>query len=183
VNIGINGFGRIGRLILRSALTDKKNLVNVKAINNVSSLDYMIYKIKYDTMHGTYTGKITKTDDGIEVDGHRIKVFADKDAAALKWGDAGVDYVAECTGIYTTKEKAGLHLKGGAKKVIISAPPKDDTPLYVMGVNHHEYKSDQNVVSNASCTTNGLAPIVKVLNDNWGIKEGLMTTIHAMTIN
>jgi glyceraldehyde 3-phosphate dehydrogenase len=134
-------------------------------------------------MLGTFPGTISKWEKGIEVNGHKIRVFAQKDASLIPWGEEGVEYIAECTGAYTTKEKAGQHLKGGAKKVIISAPPKDDVPLYVMGVNHNEYKSEYDVVSNASCTTNCLAPVAKIINDNWGITQGLMTTIHAMTIN
>lgn len=122
-------------------------------------------------------------DQGLVINGQKVRVFSERDASQIKWGDVGADYICESTGAYTKKENASLHLKGGAKKVIISAPPKDDVPIYVMGVNHQEYKSDQHVVSNASCTTNGLAPVVKVLNDTWGITEGLMTTVHAMTIN
>lgn len=121
--------------------------------------------------------------DGIEVNGHKIKVFSEKDPTQIKWSEAGVDYVCESSGAFTSKEKAGFHLKGGAKKSIISAPPKDDVPIFVMGVNHKNYKSDMSVVSNASCTTNCLAPVAKVIHDNWGIAEGLMTTIHAVTIN
>jgi len=132
---------------------------------------------------GRFQGEIKKVDGGIEVDGHKIRVYQEKDASQIKWADAGVDYVGECSGAFTSKEKAGLHLKGGAKKAIISAPPKDDVPIYVVGVNHNEYKQDQNVVSNASCTTNCLAPVAKVIHDNWGIAEGLMTTVHAVTIN
>lgn len=124
-----------------------------------------------------------KTDDGIEVNGQRIKVFKEKDASQLKWGAAGADYIAECTGVYLTKDAASAHIKGGAKKVLLSAPPKDDSPIFVVGVNHHEYKPDMTIVSNASCTTNCLAPVAKILNDNWKIEEGLMTTVHAVTIN
>jgi glyceraldehyde 3-phosphate dehydrogenase len=132
---------------------------------------------------GRFPGTVEKYEHGIVVNGHKIRVFGEKDASAIKWGDVGADYIAEATGAYTAKEKAALHLKGGAKKVIISAPPKDDVPIYVVGVNHNDYKPDQQVVSNASCTTNCLAPVAKVLHDNYGIVEGLMTTVHAMTIN
>jgi glyceraldehyde 3-phosphate dehydrogenase len=135
------------------------------------------------TNTGTFPLKIQKIQNGLEINGNKIRVFAQRDASLIPWSEEGVEYIAECTGAYTTKEKAGLHLKGGAKKVIISAPPKDDVPLFVMGVNNTEYKSEYNIVSNASCTTNCLAPIAKIIHDNWGIKEGLMTTIHAMTIN
>jgi glyceraldehyde 3-phosphate dehydrogenase len=143
----------------------------------------MVCFANYYLITGTYQGKISKTADGIEIDGHKIKVFSNRDVTALKWGDAGAEYIAECTGAFTSQENAGKHLQGGAKKVIISAPPKDNVPIYVMGVNHTEYQKDQTVVSNASCTTNCLAPVAKVLNDNWGITQGLMTTVHAMTIN
>lgn len=132
---------------------------------------------------GRFNGDIKKVEGGIEIDGHKVRVFQEKDASLIKWGEAGADYIGECSGAYTNKEKASLHLKGGAKKVIISAPPKDDAPIYVMGVNHTEYMSEQTVVSNASCTTNCLAPVAKVINDNYGISEGLMTTVHAVTIN
>ena len=124
-----------------------------------------------------------KVDGGIEVNGHKIKVYAEKDPTAIKWGAAGADYICESTGVFLSKDKGELHLKGGAKKVVLSAPPKDDVPIFVMGVNHNEYKKELNVVSNASCTTNCLAPIAKVLNDTWGIQEGLMTTVHAVTVN
>lgn len=135
-------------------------------------------------MHiGRFQGDIKKVDGGIEVNGHKVRVFAEKDASQIKWSDAGADYICESTGVYTKKDNAALHLKGGAKKAIISAPPKDDVPIFVVGVNHHEYTSDMNVVSNASCTTNCLAPVAKVIHDNWGIAEGLMTTVHAVTIN
>lgn len=132
---------------------------------------------------GRYQGTVKKVDGGIDVNGHKVRLYNEKDPAAIKWGDAGADYICESTGVFLSQEKAANHLKGGAKKVVISAPPKDDVPIYVMGVNHTEYKANQTVVSNASCTTNCLAPIAKVLNDNWGIEEGLMTTVHAVTIN
>lgn len=132
---------------------------------------------------GRFNGSVKKADGGIEVDGHHIKVFGEKDPSAIKWGTAGADYICESTGVFLTKEGGEHHLKGGAKKVILSAPPKDDVPLFVMGVNHHNYNKDIKVASNASCTTNCLAPIAKILNDTWGISEGLMTTVHAVTIN
>jgi len=191
VRLGINGFGRIGRLTFRAALADKH--AKVMAVNDpFMNLDYLIYLLKYDSVHGkniylhsagTFHGEIKKLDDGIQVDGHKIKVYAEKDASQIKWSEAGADYICESSGAYTKKDQASLHLKSGAKKAIISAPPKDDMPIFVMGVNHNDYKSDMSVVSNASCTTNCLAPVAKVINDNWGIAEGLMTTVHAMTIN
>jgi len=154
------------------------------AINDpFMDLDYLIYLLKYDSVHGQFKGTIEKADGGIKVDGHFVRVFSETDPSKTAWGSVGADYIAECTGVFNNKETAGAHLIGGAKKAIISAPPKDDAPIYVVGVNHHEYRPDQNVVSNASCTTNCLAPIAKVLNDNWKIEEGLMTTIHAVTIN
>lgn len=169
---------------MRAAATDKSNLARVVAINDLNTdLDYLLYLLKYDSVHGTFKGELKTYEHGLVVNGQQIRVFGEKDASAIKWGDAGADYIAEATGAYTAKDKAALHLKGGAKKVIISAPPKDDVPIYVMGVNHNEYKADQHVVSNASCTTNCLAPVAKVLHDNYGIVEGLMTTVHAMTIN
>ena len=128
---------------------------------------------------GRFEGTLEKYEQGLVINGHKVRVFGEKDAAAIKWGDVGADYICESTGVYTAKEKAAAHLKGGAKKVIISAPPKDDVPIYVVGVNHNEYKADQQVVSNASCTTNCLAPVAKVLHDNYGIVEGLMTTVHS----
>lgn len=132
---------------------------------------------------GRFAHDVKKVDGGIEINGQKIAVFKEKDASQLRWGDAGADYVAECSGVYLKKETAEQHIRGGAKKVIMSAPPKDDSPIFVVGVNHLEYTKDLTVVSNASCTTNCLAPVAKILNDNWGIAEGLMTTVHAMTIN
>ena len=132
---------------------------------------------------GRFEPEVMKVEGGISVDGHIVKIYTEKDPSAIKWGESGSDYVCESTGAFTAKEKAAAHLKGGAKKALISAPPKDDVPIFVMGVNHNEYKSDMNVVSNASCTTNCLAPVAKVLHDNWGIAEGLMTTVHAVTMN
>jgi len=146
-------------------------------------LDYLIYLLSYDSVHGRFNGSIKKVEGGIEVNGHKVYVYNEKDPSQIKWDKAGSDYICESTGVFLDKPKADLHLKGGAKKVVISAPPKDDVPIFVMGVNHEEYKKELTVVSNASCTTNCLAPIAKVLNDNWGIAEGLMTTVHAVTIN
>jgi len=179
VNIGINGFGRIGRLVLRAAL--KKGGVSVVAINDpFIDLEYMVYMFKYDSTHGRYQGDV-KTEGGkLVIDGKAIAVFDKRDPAEIPWGTAGATYVVESTGVFTTIEKAGAHLKGGAQKVIISAPSAD-APMFVMGVNHTDYQPSMNIISNASCTTNCLAPMAKVVHDNWGIKEGLMTTVHAYT--
>jgi glyceraldehyde 3-phosphate dehydrogenase len=178
--MGINGFGRIGRLVFRAAMANPE--VEVVAVNDpFMDLEYMVYMLKYDSVHKMYPGTVEKGDKALIVDGKKISIFAEKDPASIPWGTAGADYVCESTGVFCDKPKAGLHLGGGCKKVIISAPPKDDVPMFVCGVNHTEYKSDIQVVSNASCTTNCLAPLVKVVNDKFGIVEGLMTTVHAMT--
>merc|ERR1712168_246738 len=178
VNVGINGFGRIGRLVLRAALA---NGVSVVAINDpFIDLDYMVYMFKYDSTHGRHKGEVHVEDGKLVIDGHSIFVYDKRNPGEIPWSEAGAEYVVESTGVFTTIEKAGAHLKGGAKKVIISAPSAD-APMFVMGVNHTAYTSDINILSNASCTTNCLAPFAKVVNDNWGIKEGLMTTIHAYT--
>jgi len=182
--MGINGFGRIGRLVCRAALANPE--VDVKAINDpFMDLKYMVYQLKYDSVHKSYPGTIaTKEADGKEflvVDGKEIAVFHEKDPGSIPWGSSGAEYVCESTGVFTEKAKAELHLGGGAKKVIISAPPKDAVPIYVVGVNHTEYKTTDTVVSNASCTTNCLAPLTKVVHEKFGIVEGLMTTVHAMT--
>jgi glyceraldehyde 3-phosphate dehydrogenase len=184
VGLGINGFGRIGRLVFRAAAANGE--VFVAAVNDpFMALEYMVYQLQYDSVHGQFKGTIdTKTADGKEfliVNGRSIAVFHEKDPASIPWGASGAAYVCESTGVFTQKEKAELHLKGGAKKVIISAPPKDEVPMYVMGVNHTEYKASDTVVSNASCTTNCLAPLTKVIHENFGLVEGLMTTVHAMT--
>ncbi|GLD96435.1 hypothetical protein PINS_up005124 [Pythium insidiosum] len=180
VQIGINGFGRIGRLVARAALANPET--TVVAINDpFMDLDYLVYLFKYDSTHGPYPGTVEAKDGKLVVDGHVIHIFAERDPASIPWGTAGATYVCESTGVFTTTEKALLHVQGGAKKVIISAPPKDATPMYVMGVNHTKYDGSANVVSNASCTTNCLAPLAKVINDNFGIVEGLMTTVHATT--
>jgi len=184
VNVGVNGFGRIGRLVTRAALKNPK--VSVVGINDpFMSLDYMAYLFKYDSVHGKWGGSV-EVDEGkghLIVDGKTIQVYAEKDPASIPWGDVKDTYVCESTGVFTSKTKCESHLTGGAKKVIISAPPKDDTPMFVMGVNHNEYSPDLSVVSNASCTTNCLAPLAKVINDQFGIVEGLMTTVHAVTAN
>ncbi|MDR2292433.1 MAG: type I glyceraldehyde-3-phosphate dehydrogenase [Prevotellaceae bacterium] len=178
IKIGINGFGRIGRLVFRAALT--KSDIEVVGINDLIDVDYMVYMLKYDTVHGKFNGTVEAKDGKLVVNGHAIRVTAEKDPANLKWDEAGAEYVVESTGLFLTKEKAEAHIKAGAKRVVMSAPSKDDTPMFVMGVNHKEYKG-QTIVSNASCTTNCLAPLAKVINDNFGIIEGLMTTVHATT--
>ena len=180
--IGINGFGRIGRLVCRAAM--KNNNVEVVAINDpFCSLEYMVYQFKHDSVHGTWDGEVSINGNFLRIDGKDIMVFNELKPENIKWNSAGADYICESTGVFRTEEKAKKHLEGGAKKVIISAPPKDNTQMYVMGVNHKDYDGSLNVVSNASCTTNCLAPLVKVIDENFGIKEGLMTTIHAMTAN
>jgi len=179
IKIGINGFGRIGRLVFRAAM--ERNDVEVVGINDLMEVDYIAYQLRYDSVHGKFAGTIAVEDGHLVVNGKKVRVTAEKDPAALKWGEIGADYVVESTGLFLTKEKAELHLKAGAKKVIMSAPSKDDTPMFVMGVNQDSLTKDMHIVSNASCTTNCLAPIVKVLNDNFGIIEGLMTTVHATT--
>jgi len=182
VRIGINGFGRIGRLVCRAAC--KNPLVTVAAINDpFMDLDYMVYLFKYDSVHGQYQGTVEAKDGALIVDGQKITVFTSKDPAAIGWGSVQADYVCESTGVFTTAEKASAHIKGGCKKVVISAPPKDSSPMFVMGVNHTEYDPSMTVVSNASCTTNCLAPLAKVIHDNFEIIEGLMTTVHAATAN
>jgi len=180
VNVGINGFGRIGRLVMRAAENDP--MVNIVAVNDpFIPTSYMEYMFKYDSTHGIYAGDVSMVDESnISIDGKPIKVFNEMDPSKIAWGSVGADYVVESTGVFTTTEKAGAHFKGGAKKVIISAP-SPDAPMFVMGVNAEKYESSMDVVSNASCTTNCLAPLAKVINDEFGLKEGLMTTIHAVT--
>jgi len=182
--MGINGFGRIGRLVFRAASANPE--VSVKAVNDpFMDLDYMVYQLKYDSVHKRFPGTVACKKEGdkefLIVNGTDIQVFHEKEPAAIKWGAVGADYVCESTGVFTEKAKASLHLQGGAKKVLISAPPKDDVPIYVVGVNHTDYKASDTVVSNASCTTNCLAPLTKVVDQKYGIIEGLMTTVHAMT--
>lgn len=177
--IGINGFGRIGRLVFRAAL---KRGLEIVAINDLIEPDYMAYMLKYDSTHGRFDGTIEVKDGQLVVNGKTIRITAEKDPANLKWGDVGVDIVIESTGLFLTRADAEKHISAGAKKVVFSAPAKDaDIPTYVMGVNHDKLTVDQTIVSNASCTTNCLAPIAKVLNDKFGIVEGLMSTIHAVT--
>lgn len=182
--MGINGFGRIGRFVFRSSFMNNAGKAKVTAINDpFMSLDYLVYLLKYDSVHGRFPFEVKEADGGITVDGEFIKVYHETDPSKIGWGASGADYVCESTGVFLTKEKGDLHIQGGAKKVVLSAPPKDDAPIFVVGVNHTEYKPEMKVVSNASCTTNCLAPITKVLNDKWGIDEGLMTTVHAVTMN
>ena len=179
IKVGINGFGRIGRLVFRAAQNFKD--VEVVAINDLIDVDYMAYMLKYDSTHGRFNGTVEVKDGKLIVNGKSIRVTAVKNPAELKWDEIGAEYVVESTGLFLDKEKAKGHLEAGAKKVIMSAPSKDDTPMFVMGVNHKKYSKEMNFVSNASCTTNCLAPIAKVLNDKFGIIEGLMTTVHATT--
>ena len=178
VKIGINGFGRIGRLVFRESF--ERDNVEVVAINDLLEVDHLAYLLKYDSVHGRFKGKVEVKDGNLYVNGKHIRVTAEKDPAVLKWDAVGAEVVAECTGIFTTLEKAQLHIDGGAKKVIISAPSAD-APMFVMGVNHDKVTPSDTIVSNASCTTNCLAPLAKVIHDNFGIVEGLMTTIHATT--
>lgn len=179
IKIGINGFGRIGRLIFRACELDPD--VEVVGINDLLDVDYIAYMLKYDSTHGRFKGDVAVKDGKLVVNGRSIRVTSEKNPADLKWGEIGAEYVAEATGIFLTKEKAQGHIQCGAKKVVMTGPSKDDTPMFVMGVNEDKYKPDMDYVSNASCTTNCLAPIAKILNDNWGIAEGLMTTIHSTT--
>ena len=177
--IAINGFGRIGRLVFRVAAQNEN--IEVVGINDLIDVDYMAYMLKYDSTHGNFKGEVSVEEGKLIVNGKAIRVTAERNPADLKWGEIGVDYVIESTGLFLSKESAKGHIEAGAKKVVMSAPPKDNTPMFVMGVNHTDYHPDMQFVSNASCTTNCLAPIAKVLNDNFGIKEGLMTTVHAAT--
>lgn len=179
IKIGINGFGRIGRIVFNAAL-ERKN-IKIVGINDLISPDYMSYLLKYDSVHRTFYGEISVVDNHLLVNGSKIRVTSERDTSNLKWSEVGADYVIESTGVFLTQELASGHLKAGAKKVILSAPPKDDTPIFVMGVNHKSLRADQNIISNASCTTNCLAPLVKVLNDKFIIIEGLMTTVHSAT--
>jgi len=179
IKIGINGFGRIGRLVFRAAVD--RNDVEIVGINDLIDVDYMAYMLKYDSTHGRFSGTVSVENGALVVNGHKIRVTAERNPADLKWGEVGAEYVVESTGLFLDKAKCQAHLDAGAKKVIMSAPSKDDTPMFVMGVNNKKYTADMNFVSNASCTTNCLAPIVKVLNDSFGVIEGLMTTIHATT--
>ena len=178
LKIGINGFGRIGRLVFRESV--KRDNVEVVAINDLLDVEHLAYLLQYDSVHGRFDGSVAVKDGNLVVNGKTIRITGEKDPKILKWDEVGAEYVAECTGIFTTMETAQYHIDGGAKKVVISAPSKD-APMFVMGVNHKELKASDKIVSNASCTTNCLAPLAKVLNDNFGIEEALMTTVHATT--
>lgn len=178
LKIGINGFGRIGRLVFRAIA--QRNDIEVVAINDLQDPEYIAYLLKYDSVHGTFQGEVKAEAGKLIVNGKSIRITAEKDPANLKWDEVGATIVAECTGLFTTMEKAQAHLRAGAKKVVISAPSAD-APMFVMGVNHKDVKASDIIVSNASCTTNCLAPVAKVINDNFGLEEGLMTTVHATT--
>jgi glyceraldehyde 3-phosphate dehydrogenase len=180
IKIGINGFGRIGRMVFRAAVKHFGDDIEVVGINDLLEPDYLAYMLKYDSVHGQFKGDIAVDGNTLIVNGRKIRLTAVKDPAELKWGEIGADVVVESTGLFLTKETAEKHLAAGAKKVIMSAPSKDDTPMFVYGVNHDSYKGEA-IISNASCTTNCLAPVAKVLNDAFGIKRGLMTTVHAAT--
>ena len=180
IKVGINGFGRIGRCVFRAAVENFGNDIEIVGINDLLEPDYLAYMLKYDSVHGRFAGEVSVKDGNLVVNGKTIRLTAEKDPANLKWGDVAADVVIESTGIFLTKEGAQKHIDAGAKKVIMSAPSKDDTPMFVHGVNCGSY-AGQTIISNASCTTNCLAPVAKVLNDKWGIKRGLMTTVHAAT--
>ena len=179
IKVGINGFGRIGRMVLRCSLQHPE--IEIVGINDLCPADYLAYMLKYDTMHGRINAQVSSGDNSIIVDGHVIPVYAERDPANLPWKEIGAEYVIESTGLFLTKDKAKGHIEAGAKHVVMSAPSKDDTPMFVCGVNLDKYTSDMQFVSNASCTTNCLAPIAKVLHDNFGITDGLMTTVHSTT--
>jgi glyceraldehyde 3-phosphate dehydrogenase len=180
IKIGINGFGRIGRMVFRAAVQNFNNEIEVVGINDLLEPDYLAYMLQYDSVHGRFRGHVAVDGHTLVVNGKKIRLTALKDPAELKWGDIGADIVVEATGLFLTKETGQKHLDAGAKKVIFSAPSKDDTPMFVYGVNDKTYKGEA-IISNASCTTNCLAPVAKVLHDKWGIKRGLMTTVHATT--
>ncbi len=179
IKVGINGFGRIGRMVFRAIAKDFPNL-EVVGINDLLAPDYLAYMLKYDSVHGRFNGDISVDGNNLIVNGKTVRLTAERDPAALKWDEVGADIVLECTGLFLTEESCQKHIHAGAKKVVQSAPSKDDTPMFVYGVNHKAYQG-QTIVSAASCTTNCLAPVAKVLHDNWGIKRGLMTTVHAAT--
>ncbi|MGZ5192686.1 MAG: type I glyceraldehyde-3-phosphate dehydrogenase [Kaistella sp.] len=179
IKVGINGFGRIGRLVFR-AMTEREN-IEVVGINDLINAEYMAYMLKYDSVHGEFKGTVSVEGNDLIVNGKKIRVTAEKDPNNLKWNEVGAEYIVESTGLFLTKESAQAHINAGAKKVILSAPSKDDTPMFVMGVNHMDLTDDIKIFSNASCTTNCLAPLAKVIHDNFGIVEGLMTTVHATT--
>jgi len=180
IKVGINGFGRIGRNVLRSALQNFGDDIQVVAINDLLEPDYLAYMLRHDSVHGRFNGDVSIEDGNLVVNGQTIRLTQERDPANLKWGDVGAEVVIESTGLFLDKASAQKHIDAGAKKVILSAPSKDDTPMFVYGVNHAKYNGEA-IISNASCTTNCLAPIAKVLNDKWGIKRGLMTTVHAAT--
>ena len=179
IKVGINGFGRIGRMVFRAVAKDFKD-IEIVAINDLLAPEYLAYMLKYDSVHGRFNGDISIDGGNMVVNGKKIRLTAERDPANLKWNEAGADIVIDCTGFFLTIESCQAHIKAGAKKVVQSAPSKDDTPMFVYGVNHNSY-AGQAIVSAASCTTNCLAPVAKVLHDNWGIKRGLMTTVHAAT--
>ncbi len=179
IKVGINGFGRIGRMVFRASINHPE--IEIVGINDLCPADYLAYMLKYDTMHGQFQGTVESTENSIIVNGHEIPISAERNPADLPWGKLGAEYVVESTGLFLTQEKAAGHLAAGAKKVVMSAPSKDATPMFVCGVNLDKYTTDMNFVSNASCTTNCLAPIAKVLNDKFGITDGLMTTVHSTT--
>ncbi len=179
INIAINGFGRIGRLVFRAAVNNPN--INIVGINDLIDANYMSYMLRYDTTHGRFNGEVSVDGKDLVVNGNKIRVSSERDPSKLNWGDINAEYVVESTGLFLTEDSAKGHLSSGAKKVVISAPSKDDTPMFVMGVNNSSYSPNMNFVSNASCTTNCLAPMAKVLHDNFGIESGLMTTVHAAT--
>ena len=179
IRIGINGFGRIGRLVFRAA--QERSDIEVVAINDLLDVDYIAYMLKYDSTHGKFKGEVKVEEGKLVVNGKIVRITAERDPSKIAWGDVKADYIAEATGIFLTKATAQAHLEAGAKKVIMTGPSKDDTPMFVMGVNEETYTSNMDFVSNASCTTNCLAPLAKVIDENWGIKDGLMTTVHATT--
>ena len=179
IKVGINGFGRIGRMVFRASVNHPE--IEIVGINDLCPADYLAYMLKYDTMHGQFNGEVSATENAIVVNGKSIPIFAERDPKNIPWGKLEAEYVVESTGLFLTQEKAQGHLDAGAKKVVMSAPSKDATPMFVTGVNLDKYTTDMNFVSNASCTTNCLAPIAKVLNDNFGITDGLMTTVHSTT--
>jgi glyceraldehyde 3-phosphate dehydrogenase len=179
IKVGINGFGRIGRMVFRAVYKEFKD-IEIVGINDLLDADYLAYMLKYDSVHGRFGGEVSSEAGAMIVDGKKIRLTAERDPANLKWGDVGADVVIDCTGFFLTEEGCQKHLDAGAKKVVMSAPSKDSTPMFVYGVNHEAY-AGQKIVSAASCTTNCLAPVAKVLNDNWGIKRGLMSTVHAAT--
>ena len=179
IKVGINGFGRIGRMVFRASINHPE--IEIVGINDLCPADYLAYMLKYDTMHGQFQGTVESTENTIIVNGHEIPISAERNPADLPWGKLGAEYVIESTGLFLTQEKAAGHLAAGAKKVVMSAPSKDATPMFVCGVNLDKYTTDMTFVSNASCTTNCLAPIAKVLNDKFGITDGLMTTVHSAT--